>query len=220
MKDFFNGIGKGAGAVIGAILIIMVLCCSCGACAIFNSSDDDSVIKIEHGSTTEQATTKTTTEANSENTEATEQATTEVISETTEQTTTEITTEEVKEFVCIGDSVIIDDVRFTYISADEFKSTNQFIQPQEGNVFYRIEFEVENLGDDTTCISSMYGFECYADGYVATQTFFEDDLQANLSPNRKGKGALYFEVSSNATEIILEYNANMFIDDITKFKVK
>ena len=43
-------------------------------------------------------------------------------------------------------------------------SDNQYIQPNEGNVYYRMEFEFENISDHDQ-LASSWDFECYADDY-------------------------------------------------------
>jgi len=122
----------------------------------------------------------------------------------------------------VGDVVEYEDMEITYISAKEYKEDNEFLQPKSGNTYYKIELEFINNGDDDITISSMLGFECYADGYAAEQTFIgEDDLSGTISKGKRIKGSLYFEVPKTANEIILEYSDNVFVDDEKlKFKVK
>lgn len=121
----------------------------------------------------------------------------------------------------VGDVIETKDVRITFLSADEFESNNEFLTPKEGYVYYRMEFEFENISDGDHSVSSMMGWECYADGYSMDQSFIgDDDLSATLSSGKKAKGSVYFEVPSDANEIELEYNDNVWTSNKIVFKVK
>lgn len=137
-----------------------------------------------------------------------------------EEVSTDNTAETESEYK-VGDIIETKYVRISYLSAEEYTSTNEFIQPKEGNVYYRMEFEFENISDSDQSVSSMIGWECYADGYSMDQSFIgDDDLSASLSSGKKAKGALYFEVPSDAQSIVLEYNDNVWTSDKIVFVVK
>ena len=130
------------------------------------------------------------------------------------------TTEEVDNVFEVGEIVETSDLKISFISAEEYKSDNQFIQPKDGNVFYRMEFEFENLSDSDTYVSS-YNFTCYADDYDMEAKYFDSlDLNATLSKGKKTKGSVFFEVPKDAKEITLEYELNFFTEDKVIFKVK
>ena len=120
-----------------------------------------------------------------------------------------------------GDVIETPELRISYLSAGEYISDNQFIQPEKGYVYYQIEFEFENISDSDQFVSS-YNFECYADGYDMEQSYINDamELDANLSPGRKTKGAVIFEVPQDSKEILLEYETNLWTDERIVFKVK
>lgn len=122
----------------------------------------------------------------------------------------------------IGETVVFNDISIKYISSDKYISNNQFISPKEGNEFYRVEFEFENIGNSDFTISSMANWNCYADGYLVNQTWInmDDDLSGTLSAGKKMKGSLYFEIPVGSNSVILEYKNNIWIDDIIKFIVK
>lgn len=130
------------------------------------------------------------------------------------------TTEEVDNVFEVGEIVETSDLKISFISAEEYKSDNQFIQPKDGNVFYRMEFEFENLSDSDTYVSS-YNFTCYADDYDMEAKYFDSlDLNATLSKGKKTKGSVFFEVPKDAKEITLEYELNFFTEDKVIFRVK
>ena len=119
----------------------------------------------------------------------------------------------------VGETLETSNLKISYLSAAEH-TFNEYIQPAEGKVFYRMEFEVENIGDTDELVSS-FDFECYADGYAAEQSYYGDDtLDATLSPGKKVKGAVYFEVPTDATEVTLEYELNYWTEDKVIFVVK
>ena len=122
----------------------------------------------------------------------------------------------------IGETVVFNDISIKYIGSDKYISDNQFISPKEGNEFYRVEFEFENIGNSDFTISSMVNWNCYADGYLVNQTWInaDDDLSGTLSAGKKMKGSLYFEIPIESNSVILEYKNNVWIDDIIKFIVK
>lgn len=133
----------------------------------------------------------------------------------------EATTEEVSNEFVVGDIVATDEFKITYFSADVYVEDNEFLQPKEGYVYYRMEFEFENTSDSDQYVSSMIDWNCYADGYAVDQSWIGDDtLDATLSAGKKVKGALYYEIPAEATEITLEYDVNFYSSDKIIFIVK
>lgn len=120
----------------------------------------------------------------------------------------------------VGEIVETSDLRITFLSAQEYQSDNRFIQPESGNVYYKMEFEFENISDSDESISS-WDFNCYADDYDMEQTYMDGrDLDATLSPGRKTKGAVFFEVPKDAKKIFLEYETNFWTENKVIFEVK
>lgn len=145
---------------------------------------------------------------------------------TTEQTSaTETESVDVQETSNVfkqGDVVETDTLRITFLSAGEYTSKNDLIQPKDGNVFYRATFEFENISDKDEYVSSMIDWECYADSYKVDQTFLisEDTLDATLSSGKKVKGSVFFEVPKDAKDVDLEYDINYWQSDHIVFKLK
>ncbi len=111
----------------------------------------------------------------------------------------------------VGDVVETSNLRISFLSAGEWKSDNEFLQPKDGYMYYRMEFEFENIGDSDQTISSLVNWDCYADGYSMDQSWIGDDqIDATISSGKKVKGAVYYEVPSDAKEIELEYKVNYF----------
>lgn len=120
----------------------------------------------------------------------------------------------------VGEIVETSSLRITLLSAEKYQSDNEFIQPKSGNVYYKMELEFENISDSDEYISS-WDFNCYADDYDMEQTYLDEmDLDATLSPGRKTKGAVFFEVPKDAKEIFLEYETNFWTENKVIFEVK
>lgn len=130
-------------------------------------------------------------------------------------------TEEPSNEFHVGDIVETSDAKIAFLSADVYQSDNEFIQPEDGNVFYRFEFEFENIGNSDLAISSMISWNCYADGYAAKQSWIgEDSLDATISPGRKAKGAIYYEIPENAESIDVEYETSFWTQNKIIFIIK
>lgn len=120
----------------------------------------------------------------------------------------------------VGDIVETTAFRISYLSCEEYKSDNQFIQPKDGNKFVCFEFEFENIGDSDRLVSS-FDFDCFADNNNCDQKYLDSEgLDATLSPNRKTKGKVCFEVPVSAQTIELEYVNNSFTSDRIVFLYK
>ena len=129
------------------------------------------------------------------------------------------TEEKVDNIFSVGQYLETDDLKISYLSCEEYKSDNQFMQPKEGYVYYRLEFEFENIGENDQFVSA-FDFTGYADGYAVEQTYFDDDLSATLSAGKKAKGAVYFEVPVNAVEVSAEYEMNYWTEEKVVFVIK
>ena len=58
---------------------------------------------------------------------------------------------------------------------------------------------------------SGFSFDCYADGASCKAQYFREDfLSATLSPGRKTKGTVTFEVPADATVVEVEYLTNFW----------
>lgn len=144
---------------------------------------------------------------------------------TTESSTTEATNEEADEVdntFIVGDTVETEDCKISFLSAGEYDTGNEYLQPKDGYVFYQAEFEFENTGDSDLALSSMLGWECYADGYMVDQTWIGDEngLDGSISSGKKAKGSVYFEVPADAESVELEYETNFWTEDKVIFILK
>lgn len=120
----------------------------------------------------------------------------------------------------VGDVVETSDLKISFIDAGEYTSDNEFLQPKDGNVYYKMDFDFENVSDSDQYVSS-WDFKCYADGYDMEQSYMDGmELDATLSPGKKTKGSVFFEVPKDSKEITLEYETNAWTEDKIVFIVK
>lgn len=121
----------------------------------------------------------------------------------------------------VGDIVETSDLKISFLSAKTYHTDNEFLKPKKGHVYYRMVFEFENIGDSDETVSSFWSMNCYADGYSMDQAYIGDDnLSATLSPGKKAKGAVYYEVPKKAKKITLELEPGMFSSDKIVFIAK
>ena len=75
------------------------------------------------------------------------------------------------------------------------------------------EFECENTSKSDQSVT-VYDFDCYADG-VSCDAFYgmDNSLSGSISPSRKVKGTVAFEVPIDATTIEMEYLNNYWTSD-------
>lgn len=142
------------------------------------------------------------------------------VGDVSETAKVEDTKEDSKNEFSVGEIVETSNLRIAFLSAKEYYTGNEFMQPEEGNVYYAMEFEVENISDTDQYISS-WDFSCYADDYDMEQAYMDEfDLDATLSAGKKTKGFVFFEVPKDAEKIFLEYETNFWTEDKIIFVVK
>lgn len=128
-------------------------------------------------------------------------------------------TEKQRTEVRIGDTLNADGLKITFDSAEKWTSDNQFIQPDEGNIYIRLHISIVN---ETDSDKVFYGFDCYADGEKCDDPYVGDDRLSfeSVSSGRKTSGYVYFEIPANAAEIEAEYEISLFGDKKAYFIVE
>lgn len=123
--------------------------------------------------------------------------------------------EEVSNVFYVGDVVETDNLRITFVSAEQYQEENEFLQPKDGYEYWRFEFNFENISDTDQAVSSMMDWECYADNQKVDQTWLGDEsgLDATLSSGRTTQGSVYFEIPVDAESIELEYSISFWNSD-------
>ena len=110
----------------------------------------------------------------------------------------------------VGDTMAGNTLNMTYLACQDDSSYHPYIAPKEGYRFVTCEFEFENVSKSDVTISG-FSFDCYADGASCKAQYFREDfLSATLSPGRKTKGTVTFEVPADATVVEVEYLTNFW----------
>lgn len=124
--------------------------------------------------------------------------------------------------ISAGHSVTTKDLKISYLSCDiNFKKYNPYIKPEKGNKVIRAVFEFENISSVDQFIS---GTECYADNSKCELFFGADDTSVDtintISPGRKVKATIYYQVPANAKNIEIEIDGNFWSNEKIIFEVK
>ena len=196
--------------IIGVVAVLFVL----GAIGSMNEEKDESKGTSTEVVSNEDKTSDETAKADTDNKEEPKEKETK---EEVTPTPTEEVAEEPSNVYAVGDEVVTDDVKISYLSSGDYKESNQFLQPKDGYKYICFEFEFENTSKSDYYISS---FDCYADGYDCEQYYGGENASSTLtiSSGRKAKQTVYYEVPSDATEIELEYSVNMWTSDKLVFQ--
>lgn len=188
--------------ILIVILVLVVIGVAAGGGDDSNSPSDSNPKKVSDSSEEEKEKAKTKTDSE-------------------EDSSTETDTDgEIQNEFKVGDVVETSDLKISFTGADEYTSDNEFLQPEDGNVYYKMDFEFENISDSDQYVSS-FNFKCYADGYDMEQSYMDGmDLDATLSSGKKTKGSVFFEVPEDSKEITLEYETNFWTENKVIFIVK
>lgn len=123
----------------------------------------------------------------------------------------------------IGKAYENSEIKLSYVALDNnYTNYDSYSGVKGENKIIRLTFEAENLKKSDLYITS-YDFECYADGYSVDSFIWAKDndiLSATLSPGKKTKGSVYFEVPKESNEIIVEYEVDWLSNKKIIFKVK
>lgn len=98
----------------------------------------------------------------------------------------------------VGSTVTVDGYKLTYQRC-EMGLSDDFFPAAEGNQLVAFYFEVENVSDSETSISSV-NFDCFADHYLCKVSYAgEDRLGATMAPGESTSGCVVFEVPADAS---------------------
>ncbi len=129
-----------------------------------------------------------------------------ITSESSQTTTTDTT-------FGISETAVFDDIKITAVEMQESKGANYF-EPEAGNVFVGVKFEIENISDAEQNISSLLLFDGYADGVKcdysisANCAFNDGTLDGELSPGRKMIGYYAVEIPEDWEKLEFEVKSD------------
>ncbi len=121
----------------------------------------------------------------------------------------------------VGDVINANGLNITYVSAENWESNNQFMQPEDGYKYIRLKISAENKSTADRYISS-FEFECYADGKKEAAAYIGDNTLdgGTLSAGRRTEGYIYFTVPTDAKVIEVEYETSFWTDKKAIFVVE
>lgn len=112
----------------------------------------------------------------------------------------------------VGDTVKINDfnVRVNKVSKS---NGGEFIKPEKGNEYLKIDITLENISDEPQAVSSMLMFKVVdKDGRSYNQAFTENQkgqLDGELGKGRKMTGEYVVEVPKGAKGLELEFDSSL-----------
>ena len=116
----------------------------------------------------------------------------------------------------IGDTFNLGDLQYKINSVRISEGdSNQFMQPEEGNVFLLIDMTVENQGSEEAIVSSMLLFKLVdkdgrsQDFSISALAEAEGKMDATLAPGRKVTGELGYEVAKGPQAFELEITSGL-----------
>lgn len=149
-------------------------------------------------------------------------------SPTTSSTTNLATSSEEKEteqnettIVSAGEEISTSDTKISFVSVEDYKGYDSYSEPKTGNKIIRAEFVFENISNSDIYLN---GFDCYADGEKCEEYYYADDYKnptlESLSSGKKITAVVYYEVPTDAEDILLEYETNAWTNNKIEFKIK
>lgn len=112
--------------------------------------------------------------------------------------------EEKTEFY-LGETAEQKNVQITLTNVTE-SSGNDFVKPDEGNIYLICEFEIANNSEKDISISSMMNFEAYCDDYSLSQDILglqapeaegKNQLDGSVAAGKKMNGVIAYQVPSD-----------------------
>ena len=122
----------------------------------------------------------------------------------------------------LNDSAVFDNLKVTAVKLEESTGKDIF-KAESGKVFIGINFEIENISEETQNVSSVLLFDAYADdikcdySVSANAAFGDGTLDGELSPGKKLVGWYAVEVPQDWHKIDLEVKAKWLSDNKAKF---
>ncbi len=99
----------------------------------------------------------------------------------------------------VGEQVNLNDIVVTLVDVSENEG-NEFLGPEDGNIFVLCEFEIENNSSKDITVSSMMSFESYVDDYstimsiTATTSTNKNQLDGPVASGKKMNGVIGYEI--------------------------
>lgn len=122
-----------------------------------------------------------------------------------------------------NDKVQVGNLVFSVVDAKQAQSSNEYIKPQDGKVFYQVSLALENTGNEKQDYNA-FSFKIEdATGNQKDATFGPDVSQplnsGSLAPGGKTTGDILFEVPADMKGLKLIHEPNIFLKEQIKIKL-
>lgn len=122
------------------------------------------------------------------------------------------------------DKAEIDDLMLSVVETKQYTSSNQFIQPESGKVFYMVTLSLENVSKTDDKDYNQYNFKIEDANGNQKSVEYAGDLQqplssGSLAPGGKVTGNLVFQVPADMQNLKLVLESNAFTNEQVKIKL-
>lgn len=181
--------------VIAAIIVVIIIASSGGS----SSDDKNKVESVNGASQTQSADEKSDNSKSDDSTKSDNQK------------------------ITAGHAITIDnELKISYLKCDtNFKKYSKYATVGKGKKVISATFKIENVSDTDQYIDTI---NCYADDKKCDSFYSVEDYDNpfldSISAGRSIEGTVYFEVPSNAKDVELEFENNVWTNDKVVFVVK
>lgn len=181
--------------VIAAIIVVIIIASSGGS-----SSDDKNKVESVNGASQTQSVNGKSDDNKSDD-----------------------STESDNQKITAGHAITIDnELKISYLKCDtNFKKYSKYATVGKGKKVISATFKIENVSDTDQYIDII---NCYADDKKCDSFYsvedYDDPFLDSISAGRSIEGTVYFEVPSNAKDVELEFENNVWTNDKVVFVVK
>lgn len=181
--------------VIAAIIVVIIIASSGGS-----SSDDKNKVESVNGASQTQSVNGKSDDNKSDD-----------------------STESDNQKITAGHAITIDnELKISYLKCDtNFKKYSKYATVGKGKKVISATFKIENVSDTDQYIDTI---NCYADDKKCDNFYsvedYDDPFLDSISAGRSIEGTVYFEVPSNAKDVELEFENNVWTNDKVVFVVK
>ena len=186
--------------VIAAVIVVIIIAASGGS-----SSDDKNKVESVNGASQTQSADEKSDDSKSDD------------SKSDDGTASD------NQKITAGHAITIDnELKISYLKCDtNFKKYSKYATVGKGKKVISATFKIENVSDTDQYIDTI---NCYADDKKCDSFYsvedYDDPFFDSISAGRSIEGTVYFEVPSNAKNIELEFENNVWTNDKVVFVVK
>lgn len=138
------------------------------------------------------------------------------------QTEAENKKEPKEETFSLNETAVFETLKITALEMKE-SAGDGFFQPETGNVFVGVKFEIENVSDEEQSVSSLLLFDGYVDdvksaySFNASCAFSDGTLDGDIAVGKKLVGWYALEVPAEWSTIELEVKSDWLSSISAKF---